>query len=95
MNDSSIGFIGLGNVGFTMNLVLKDVKFFQKLSKKFKIPAKISDLTVNIFQKGEKILGKQAFSTSIIKILKLNVEKIFVQKDFPHFSSIEKRKKME
>ena len=67
--ESQVILNGSYDVGFTMDLVCKDVGLFDKLTKKYKIPAEISSLIYSIFKDGKKILGDRAFSTSIVKIL--------------------------
>ena len=67
--ESQVILSGSYDVGFTMDLVCKDVGLFEKLTKKFKIPAKISQLMNSIFQKGKKKLGDKSLSTSIVKLL--------------------------
>ena len=74
---------GSYDVGFSMNLALKDVTLFQKLVKRFKIPAEISKLMVKIFKRGNKHLGEKAFSTSIVKILEDKCCENLRAKDFP------------
>ncbi len=60
---------GSYNVGFTMDLVCKDVGLFDKLTDKYKIPAKISNLMNKIFLEGKKKYGGRSLSTKIVKIL--------------------------
>ena len=60
---------GSYDVGFTMDLVCKDVGLFEKLTKKYKIPAELSPLISEIFQRGREKLGERALSTSIVKLL--------------------------
>jgi 3-hydroxyisobutyrate dehydrogenase len=52
-----------------MDLVCKDVGLFDKLTKKYDIPAELSSLMLEIFQRGRKNLGDRALSTSIVKLL--------------------------
>ena len=60
---------GSYNVGFTMDLVCKDLNLFDKLTKKFNIPAEMNNLVNKIFKKGLLIYGNRSLSTSIVKIL--------------------------
>ena len=83
--ESQVILNGSYDVGFTMHLVRKDSGLFHKLANKFKIPAQLSKLMVSIFQKGEKILGKKAFSTSIVKILEDECGETLRSKGFPAF----------
>ena len=52
--ESQVILNGSYDVGFTMDLVCKDVGLFDKLTKKYQIPAEISSLIVNIFKKGKE-----------------------------------------
>ena len=83
--ESQVILNGSYDVGFTMDLVCKDVGLFEKLANKFKIPAQISKLMLIIFQKGKKKLGEKAFSTSIVKILEKQCNENLRSKGFPSF----------
>ena len=65
--ESQVILNGSYDVGFTMDLVCKDVGLFDKLTDRFKIPAEISKLMNKIFQEGKKKYGNRALSTSIIR----------------------------
>jgi len=52
-----------------MDLVCKDVGLFDKLTDKYKIPAKISNIMNTIFLDGKKKYGGRSLSTKIVKIL--------------------------
>ena len=67
--ESQVILSGSYDVGFTMDLVCKDVNLFNDLTIKYNIPADISNLTVKSFEAGKKELGNRAFSTSIVKRL--------------------------
>jgi len=81
--ESQVILNGSYDVGFTMDLVCKDVGLFNKLTKKFKIPAKISNLMVRTFKNGEKKLGKRSLSTSIVKLLENDCGENLRSKGFP------------
>ncbi len=81
--ESQVILNGSYNVGFTMDLVCKDVGLFNKLTKKFKIPAKISNLMVKIFKNGKRKLGKRSLSTSIVKLLEDDCNESLRTKGFP------------
>jgi 3-hydroxyisobutyrate dehydrogenase len=67
--ESKVILNGSYDVGFTMELVCKDIGLFNKLTDKFKIPAQLSKLTNSIFEEGRLLYGDKAFSTSIVKKL--------------------------
>ena len=60
---------GSYDVGFTMDLVCKDVGLFDKLTDKFSIPADISNIMKTIFEEGKIKYGDRALSTSIVRRL--------------------------
>ena len=74
---------GSYDVGFTMDLVCKDVGLFDKLTKKHKIPAELSVLINSIFQRGRKKYGDRALSTSIVKMLEESCKEQLRSKGFP------------
>ena len=67
--ESKVILNGSYDVGFTMDLVCKDVGLFDKLSDKYNIPADISKLMNKIFNEGRVKYGDRSFSTSIVKRL--------------------------
>ena len=67
--ESQVIFNGSYDVGFTMDLVCKDVGLFDQLTNNLNIPAEISPLMVKIFNEGRKTYGDRAFSTKIVKLL--------------------------
>ena len=67
--ESKVILNGSYDVGFTMDLVCKDVGLFDKLADKYIIPADISKLVNKIFNEGKTIYGDRSFSTSIVKRL--------------------------
>ena len=67
--ESQVILNGSYDVGFTMDLVCKDVGLFDQLTNNLNIPAEISPLMVKIFNEGRKTYGDRAFSTKIVKLL--------------------------
>ena len=67
--ESQLILNGSFNIGFTMDLVCKDVGLFDQLTNNLNIPAEISPLMVKIFNEGRKKYGDRALSTSIVKLL--------------------------
>ena len=74
---------GSYDVGFTMDLVCKDVGLFDKLAKKYSIPAEVSTLMNSIFKRGKRIYGDRALSTSIVKILEESCKEDLRSDGFP------------
>ena len=83
--ESKVILNGSYDVGFTMDLVCKDAGLFDKLTKKYQIPAEISSLMLDIFQRGRSKLGDRALSTSIVKILEEKCNEDLRAKGFPSF----------
>ena len=74
---------GSYDVGFTMDLVCKDVRLFDKLTDKFNIPADISKLMVSVFEKGRLELGDRSFSTEIVKFIENSCKETLRANNFP------------
>ena len=83
--ESQVILNGSYDVGFTMDLVCKDVGLFDKLTKKYQIPAELSSLMLEIFHKGRKELGDRALSTSIVKLLEDKCNENLRAKSFPSY----------
>ena len=83
--ESQVILNGSYDVGFTMDLVCKDVGLFDKLTKKYQIPAEVSTLILEIFQRGREKLGDRALSTSIIKLLEDKCNDNLRASGFPSF----------
>ncbi len=67
--ESQVILSGTYDVGFTMDLVNKDLKLFKKLAKEYNIPINLGKIISNKFNNGMKKLGKRSFSTSIVKLI--------------------------
>ena len=67
--ESRVILSGSYDVNFTMDLVCKDLNLFNQLTKKFKIPTKISPLILKLFNEGIKKFGNRDWSTKIVKLL--------------------------
>ena len=83
--ESQVILNGSYDVGFTMDLVCKDVGLFDNLTKKYLIPAEISSLMIDIFQRGREKLGDRALSTSIVKLLEQECNDNLRANGFPSF----------
>ena len=72
---------GSYDVGFTMDLVNKDLNLFNKLSKNLNL--ELGNYLSRKFKYGMRVLGKKSFSTSVVKLIEEN-EKIKLRaKNFP------------
>ena len=91
--ESQVILNGSYDVGFTMDLVCKDVGLFYNLTKKYEIPAELSSLILKIFQKGREKLGDRALSTSIVKLLEDKCSENLRAKGFPAYLIDQENKK--
>jgi len=60
---------GSYDVGFSMNLALKDLGFADQFSKEFGVPLNLSNKVKQIFEEGHQRYGGEAQSTQIVKLL--------------------------
>ena len=81
--ESQLILNGSYNVGFSMDLVCKDVGLFNKLTNKYNIKADISKLLNRKFKLGKKKYGGQAQSTSIIRLIEDSCNTKLRARDFP------------
>ncbi len=81
---------GSYDVGFTMDLVNKDINLFNKLGKNIKL--ELGNYLSKKFKLGMKILGERSFSTSIIKLIEKDAKIKLRAKNFPK-QLIDKQKK--
>ena len=81
--ETKVILAGSYDVGFTMDLVNKDINLFNKLAKQKKIPVDLAKLLNKKFKIGMNILGKRSFSTSIVKLLENECNIKMRAKKFP------------
>ncbi|HKY95976.1 MAG TPA: NAD(P)-dependent oxidoreductase [Kiloniellales bacterium] len=60
---------GSYDIGFTMDLALKDLGFATEFGRKFGVPLELAGLTEQIFVRGRETYGGAAWSTMIVKLL--------------------------
>ena len=75
--ESQVILNGSYDVGFTMDLVCKDIGLFDQLINMLNIPAEISPLMVKIFNKGRKKYDKR----TAIKTREWGIEKQRLEKN--------------
>ena len=79
--ETKVILAGSYDVGFTMDLVNKDLNLFNKLSKNLNL--ELGNYLSRKFKYGMRVLGKKSFSTSVVKLIEEN-EKIKLRaKNFP------------
>ena len=81
--ESQVILNGSYNINFTMDLVKKDMKLFNDLSKKLKTPLEISPFVLNIFNKAQKQYGSRAWSSMVVKRLEDKYKLKFRAQGFP------------
>ena len=92
--ESQVILNGSYNINFTMDLVKKDMKLFNDLSKKLKTPLEISPFVLNIFNKAQKQYGSRAWSSMVVKRLEDKYKLKFRAPGFPKvLKDFEKQKK--
>ena len=92
--ESQVILNGSYNINFTMDLVKKDMKLFNDLSKKLKTPLEISPFILNIFNKAQKKYGSRAWSSMVVKRLEDKYKLNFRAPGFPkELKDFEKQKK--
>ena len=92
--ESQVILNGSYNINFTMDLVKKDMKLFNDLSKKIKTPLEISPFILNIFNKAQKKYGSKAWSSMVVKRLEDKYKLKFRAPGFPkELKDFEKQKK--
>ncbi len=74
---------GSYDVGFTMDLVNKDLNLFYKLAKASKIPLDLTKIVKKKFYRGMIMNGKRSFSTSIVKLIENKCNTKLRAKNFP------------
>jgi len=67
--ESQVILNGSYNINFTMDLVEKDMKLFDDLSKKLDAPLEISPFVLKIFKDASKKFGSRAWSSMVVKRL--------------------------
>ena len=88
--ETKVILAGSYDVGFTMDLVNKDINLFNKLGKNIKL--ELGNYLKNKFRNGINILGKRSFSTSIIKLIEKDTKIKLRAKNFPK-QLVDKQKK--
>ena len=67
--ESQVILNGSRDISFTMDLVIKDVSFFQAIAEREGVPLEVSPLLIDIFKDGEKRYGSREWSPNIVRRL--------------------------
>ena len=81
--ESQLILNGSYNINFTMDLVEKDMRLFNELSKKLNIPLEISPLVLDIFKDANKKYGSRSWSSMVVKRLEDNCKIKFRASGYP------------
>ena len=60
---------GSYDIGFTMDLALKDLGFAKAMGEQFGAPLEVASHVQEIFERGKAAYGGDAWSTQIVKLL--------------------------
>ncbi len=83
--ESQVILNGSRDIGFTMDLVSKDVGLFDEVAKRAGIPLELAPLMVDIFKDGEKRYGPREYSPNIIRRMEDACDVKVLGKGFPAF----------
>jgi len=67
--ESQLILNGSRDVGFTMDLVSKDIGLFQEIAERGRVPLELNPLLIEIFEDGQARFGGREWSTNIIRRL--------------------------
>jgi 3-hydroxyisobutyrate dehydrogenase len=67
--ESQLILNGSYDIGFTMDLALKDLGFAMRFGEEFGVPLKLAGLTTQIFKQAQQTYGGNAWSTQVVKLL--------------------------
>lgn len=65
--ESQVILNGSRDIGFTMDLVIKDVGLFDAMAQSLHVPLELSPLVLNIFKDGQRRYGPREHSPNIIR----------------------------
>jgi len=60
---------GSYDIGFTMDLAMKDLGFAMEFGEEFRVPLALAGLTQQIFKQAQQAYGGGAWSTQVVKLL--------------------------
>jgi 3-hydroxyisobutyrate dehydrogenase len=67
--ESQLVLSGSYNIGFTMDLALKDIGFATEMGRTFGVPLELAAITEQAFVRGKAQYGGDAWSPKVIKLL--------------------------
>ena len=81
--ESQVTLNGSRDIGFTMDLVIKDVGLFDKWSQDLHVPLELSPLVLDIFKDGQRRYGPREHSPNIIRRIEEACHVKVLGKGFP------------
>jgi 3-hydroxyisobutyrate dehydrogenase len=81
--ESQLVLNGSYDIGFTMDLALKDLGFAMRMAREAGVPLDLAQRVNSIFEKGKESYGGGAWSTQIVKLLEDAVGKELRAPGFP------------
>ena len=81
--ESQVILNGSRDIGFTMDLVIKDVGLFDALAREHHVPLQLSPLVLDIFKDGQRRYGPREHSPNIIRRLEDACRVSVLGKGFP------------
>jgi 3-hydroxyisobutyrate dehydrogenase-like beta-hydroxyacid dehydrogenase len=81
--ESQVILNGSYDIGFTMDLALKDAGFALEFGRRFGVPLRLAALMEQIFKEGKDAYGGNAFSSMIVKLLEDSVQTPLRAPGFP------------
>jgi 3-hydroxyisobutyrate dehydrogenase len=67
--ESQLILNGSYNIGFTMDLALKDLGFAMSFGREFGVPLDLASKTLQAFVRAREVYGSNAWSTMVVKLL--------------------------
>jgi 3-hydroxyisobutyrate dehydrogenase len=67
--ESQLVLNGSYNIGFTMDLALKDLGFAMSFGRQYGVPLDLASKTLQTFVRAREAYGSQAWSTMVVKLL--------------------------
>jgi len=67
--ESQLVLNGSYDIGFTMDLAVKDLGFAMGFGREFGVPLDLAGLTMQTFIRGRETYGGKAWSTQVVKLL--------------------------
>ena len=71
----------MGDINFTMDLVLKDIGLFQDIAERAGVPIELNPLMIDVFRDAAERYGERAWSDDVIRRLEEATGKLIKRAD--------------